>query len=41
VGRPAVVTIPNYQIDNLLALVKAASEAQAMNATGDPAPGRR
>jgi hypothetical protein len=41
VGRPAVVTIPNYQIDNLLALVKAASEAQAMNAAGDPAPGRR
>jgi hypothetical protein len=41
VGRPVVVTIPNYQIDNLLALVKAASEAQAASAAGDPAPGRR
>lgn len=38
VGRPVVVTIPNYQIDNLLALVNAASEAQAASAAGDPAP---
>jgi hypothetical protein len=33
-----VVTIPNYQIDNLLALVKVASEGQAASATGDVAP---
>jgi len=32
------VTIPSYQVDNLLALVKAASEAQAASATGDAAP---
>jgi hypothetical protein len=38
VGRPDVVTIPNYQIDNLLALVTAASEAQAASAAGDAAP---
>jgi hypothetical protein len=38
VGRPVVVTIPSYQVDNLLALVKAASEAQAASATGDAAP---
>jgi hypothetical protein len=38
VGRPVVVTIPNYQIDNLLALVKAASEAQAASATGEAPP---
>jgi hypothetical protein len=38
VGRPVVVTIPNYQIDNLLALVKVASEGQAASATGDVAP---
>jgi hypothetical protein len=38
VGRPGVVTIPNYQIDNLLALVKAASEAQAASAATDAAP---
>ena len=31
VGRPVVVTIPNYQIDNLLALTRAAS------ATASPA----
>jgi hypothetical protein len=37
VGRPVVVTIPNYQVDNLLALVEAAGEAQAASATGDPA----
>ena len=35
VGKPVVVTIPNYQIENLLALVRAASEAAA---SGTPAP---
>ena len=41
VGRPVVVTIPSYQIDNLLALVKAASEAQAASAAGGEGTGRR
>jgi hypothetical protein len=34
VGQPVVVTIPNYQIENLLALVRAASAAEA---SGTPA----
>ena len=32
VGRPLVVTIPGYQIDNLLALVRAAGAASASTA---------
>jgi hypothetical protein len=32
VGRPNVGTIPNYQIENLLGLIKAASE-QSVKAT--------
>jgi hypothetical protein len=36
VGKPAVVTIPKYQIDNLLALVQAAGERSAAGASGRP-----
>ncbi len=32
VGRPVVVTIPGYQIDNLLALVQAAGATSASTA---------
>jgi hypothetical protein len=37
VGQPVVVTIPNYQIENLLALVRAASGAEASGAPPPPA----
>jgi Domain of unknown function (DUF4340) len=33
VGRPVVVTIPGYQIDNLLAMVQAAGEREGAGAT--------
>jgi Domain of unknown function (DUF4340) len=33
VGRPVVVTIPSYQIDNLLALVQVATERASQGAT--------
>jgi hypothetical protein len=35
VGRPVIVTIPGYQIDNLLALVQAAGAASASTAPAD------
>jgi hypothetical protein len=37
VGQPVVVTIPNYQIENLLALVRAASGVAAAGAAAPPA----
>ena len=37
VGQPVVVTIPNYQIENLLGLVRAASGAAAAGAPASPA----
>jgi hypothetical protein len=36
VGRPGVVTIPAYQIDNLLSLVQEASTAHAAGAVTEP-----
>ena len=38
VGQPVVVTIPNYQIENLLGLVRAASGAAAAGAPASAAP---
>jgi hypothetical protein len=37
VGQPVVATIPNYQIDNLLALVRTASATKAPTTTTPPA----
>ena len=37
VGQPVVVTIPNYQIENLLALVRAANGTAASGAPATPA----
>jgi uncharacterized protein DUF4340 len=39
VGRPGVVTIPNYQIDNLLALARTAAASSAQGPPGPAAPG--
>ena len=39
VGRPGVVTIPSYQIDNLLALARTAAASSAPEAPGPAAPG--
>jgi hypothetical protein len=34
VGRPVVVTIPKYQIDNVLALIRAAGERSDQGTAG-------
>jgi hypothetical protein len=41
VGSPVVMTIPKYQIDNLLALVQAAGESSSGAAGDQGAVGRR
>jgi hypothetical protein len=40
VGRPDVVTIPSYQIDNLLALARTAEEASGQPGPRSPGSGR-